>query len=213
MQTAPPTPADRLSALIVRLVSAVFARRVGAHLGFVPAALVILISDRLRQVSQRFRRLADRVQAGWIHQPKPAAPRPAPAEPRADKPPRKRAEPPDPLLARYINQVRLIPGQDLEAIKLGFAHLLLTDPEMQAVMEAAPGPAWRILRPLCRMIGIARPDILAPPPRPKAEKPPKPPKAPKPRKSRRDYFVWPEQREYSFTDHWPRGVPGKPRTA
>ncbi len=213
MQPAPPTPADRLSALIVRFVCAMFARRVGAHLGFVPGPLVILITDRLRLVSQRFHRLADRVRAGWVYQPRQATRR-APAEPPTDKPPRKPAERADPSLA-LLKQVRLIPGHDVETIKREFRQLLLTDPEMQAVMAAAPGPAWRILSPLCRMIGLPRPDILAPPPRPKAEKPPKPPKAPKPprpRQSRKDYFGWLEERTYSFAAHWPRGVPGRPRT-
>jgi hypothetical protein len=210
MQTAPPAPADRLAALIVRLVSAVFARRVGAHLGFVPVPLVMLITDRLREVSQRFRRLAERLQAGWVYQPRQTAPRdPAGRPPRVPPEPR---EPPDPSLA-LINQVRLMPGLDLEAVKREFGHLLLTDPDMQAVMQAAPVPAWRILSPLCRMIGMPRPAILAPPPRPKAEKPPKPPKAPKPPRVRKPPFVWMAERVYDFSAHWPRGIPGKPKTA
>jgi len=197
-----------LSALIVRLVFAVFARRVGAHLGFVPLPLVTLISDRLRVVGQRFRRLADRIEAGWVYQPKPRAA----AAPKAKKPPSEPAEPPDPSF-RYVNQVRLMPGHDLETIKREFGQLLLTDPAMQAVMAAAPAPAWRILRPLCRMIGIPRPDILAPPPRPKPEKPPKPPKAPKLPRVRKPPFVWMAERVYDFSAHWPRGVPGKPKSA
>ncbi len=207
MQIAPPTPADRLAALIVRLVFAVFARRVGAHLGFVPVPLVTLISDRLRQVSQRFRRLADRLQAGWVYKPRQASPR-TPTEPPADRPPRQPADRPDTSLAKFVEQVRLIPGQDMEAIKLEFQHLL-ADAEMQAVMKAAPGPAWRILRPLCRMIGSPRPDILAPPPQPARPKATKAPKVPRVRKPR---FEWLAEREYSFTAHWPRGIPGKPRT-
>ncbi len=212
MHPAPPTPADRLSALIVRLVSAMFARREGAHFGFIPGPIIILLSNRLRRVNQRFRRLADRLQAGWVYQPKQTAPR-TQAERKADKPPPRPAEPADqpvPSLAKYFIYVRRLPERDMETIRREFRQLLQFDPDMQAVIAAAPGLAWEILRPLYRMIGIPRPDILAPPPRPKAEKPPKAPKPPKKRKPR---FASRAEGDYSLGTQWPKGVPRRPLTA
>jgi hypothetical protein len=217
MHPAPPTPADRLSALIVRLVSAVFARRVGAHLGFVPATLVTLFSDRLRAVNQRFRRLAARIQAGWVDPPKPATPRPAPAKPPADKPPRETSEKPDLSFAKFTCQMPQIPGYDLETIARDFRQLL-ADPAMQAVMAAAPGPAWRILRSLCRMTGTPRPDILAPPPRPPRPKASRP-KASKPKRAGRRKAKAPKTSKPAMQDlwprmpsaHWPPGVLDRPR--
>jgi hypothetical protein len=51
---------------------------------------------------------------------------------------------------------------------------LLADPEMAALVAAAP-QAGRVLRPLCRMLGVRPPPgPLAPPSRPRAPAPPSP---------------------------------------
>jgi hypothetical protein len=57
---------------------------------------------------------------------------------------------------------------------------LLRDPEMVALMAAAPASAARLIRPLCWMLRVEPPEILALPPRPRRvqNKPPKPPKPP-----------------------------------
>ena len=52
---------------------------------------------------------------------------------------------------------------------------LLRDPEMAALLAAAPTAMRRPLRSLCRMLGLPPPEILALPPRPKP--PPPPPRA------------------------------------
>jgi hypothetical protein len=49
----------------------------------------------------------------------------------------------------------------------------MAEPEISAVIAAAPVPAWRILRSVCWMLGVEKPMVLAPPkpPNPKSGKP------------------------------------------
>jgi len=56
---------------------------------------------------------------------------------------------------------------------------LLDQPETRALLAAAPQAA-RLLRPICRMLGI-QPDAVRRPPRPAAPRPPRPAKAEPPR--------------------------------
>ena len=72
---------------------------------------------------------------------------------------------------------------------------LLHAPETLALLAAAPphaqAEAARILRPLCRMLGIPLPPMLQPPPRPPAPPKPKPTKPPRPpRLTARDIYPW-----------------------
>jgi hypothetical protein len=213
MQTAS-SPADRLAALIRRMVVAVDARRIGNFGGFIPVALLGLFIDRTREINQRFRRLAERIQAGWVYVPKPAAPRPAkapakPADTEADKPPGR--------FPTGFNWLRLLaPGQDTHNIAVALYHWL-AEPDVAAVLAAAPGPAWRILSPLCRMMGVKRPATLVLPPRPRKprkSKRRKARKAPK-RAGRRTakkpavQDLWPRMP----SAHWPPGVLDPPRKA
>jgi hypothetical protein len=90
---------------------------------------------------------------------------------------------------------------------------LLRDPDMAALIAAAPEPMGRALRPLCRMLGLPPPPILAPPrPAPAASAAAEPEK-PRP--------PWPHRREQEeplrgapspVASPHPRGPP-RPRPA
>jgi hypothetical protein len=82
---------------------------------------------------------------------------------------------------------------------------LFSDPEMAALIAAAPAPMARTLRPLCRMLGLAPPKILAPPqkPRPRRAAPvaaPEPPPPPPPPLQRPAWMnLGPDRKPWSLT--------------
>ncbi len=205
MSTASLTPVERFVRLLNYLFQAVDSRRAGFPGGFIPTPLAFLICQRLVLLRQRFVRLAERIQAGWIYRRKPYAPRPASEKPR------KPAAKPDPLTTRSGWMMRLLTPPDSGIAHQGLDVLLLT-PEMADLLAAAPGPAWRILRPLCWMLGVKRPAILAPPPRPK---PPEPPKAAKPPAAKAPEPPPPAPPEGPWpripSARWPKGVLTRPR--
>jgi hypothetical protein len=138
-----------------------------------PLALIGLITDRIRRAKQLFARVAARVAAGlYIPRHRAAAPRPG------QKPP-----PPDRLPRNFGWLLKLVPDSVGYRSQL---ENLLRDPEMAALLAAAPVPMARALRPLCRMLGLPPPPILAPPPRKprpkraKAAAAPQPPPRPPP---------------------------------
>ena len=148
---APLTPDDRFAGIIDGLC-----RAVAASLGRngVTGPLIILIWSRLRRTATRFARLAARVRAG---RPRVARRRPASPRPARPRPPR--------LPAGFAWLPRLVPQTTAGASQLQY---LLLDPEMAALIEAAPQAA-RILRPLCRMLGVRpTPNLLRPRPAPPA---------------------------------------------
>ncbi len=55
--------------------------------------------------------------------------------------------------------MRLVPGAAAGAAQL---QTLLTEPEMAALTAAAP-QMGRLLRPLCRMLGVTAPPAYGPP--------------------------------------------------
>ena len=77
----------------------------------------------------------------------------------------------------------------------GWLNIFINEEETRALIQAAP-QAGRILRPLCKMLGVPLPDHLRLPPRPKRPKPPKPPKAAKPK-------------DPPFRVPFPKGLPPK----
>ena len=172
MSTAPPTPAERLAAMLLRLIVAVDGP---SMYGPFPRPLALLIMVRIRTINVRFRRLAARILAG-TYAPRPAAPR-RQAAPRQRRP--------NTLPRTFGWLSKLLPDM---APYRGYLLDLLADPAMAALVAAAPGPARRPLRSLCRMLGVAPPPLLAiPRPPPAAPKPPptKPPPAkPPPAKPR-----------------------------
>ncbi len=154
-QAAPLAPADRFALIIAELCRAVAAH--GAGRGWA-GPFIILIWRRLRRMSTRFTRLAGRIQTG---------PRPAPrARIRRARPCRPDRTPRTPRGFAWL--IRQVPQTAGGASQLQY---LLAEPEMAALIAAAP-QAGRILRPLCRMLGIRPPPGLrAPPPAPRAAPP------------------------------------------
>jgi hypothetical protein len=172
MSNAPsiPNPAERIATVFGWILSAV-RRGIASNLarleGPVQVALYNLVGQRLTQTRDRFARLAERLKAGWTYQPRPYTPRNPPERP-TDPPPRT----PNKLTTGNQWLFRSAPGIDTAA---GAAQLrgLMAEPEISAVIAAAPVPAWRILRSVCWMLGVEKPMVLAPPkpPNPKSGKP------------------------------------------
>ena len=158
MHTPPPrTPAEALAAMLRWLAFAVDARR-AFGLG-VP--LIGLIIHRFQRINQLFGRIA----AGRFF-PRSRA---AAIGPRATR------KTPPLRLPRHLGWLLpLVP--DATAARAQLEHMF-RDPEMIALMQSAPVPMARALRPLCRMLGTPPPPIIAPPERPK---PPRRPRAARP---------------------------------
>ena len=154
MSAPPPrTPAERFASIMKGLGEAVAAR--GGR-GGLAGPLVILIWSRLSRMAVRFARLAARIRAGTAAPRRRATPRPAGDRPRKPYPR---------LPRRFAWLPPLVPGAGAYGSQL---QHLLADPEMAALLAAAP-QAGRILRPLCRMLGVRPPHGLrAPPPSPPA---------------------------------------------
>ncbi len=151
MYSLPRTPAERFASIIALLCRTVAASIAGGRLA---GPLIILIWRRLNRMGIRFAAIAARHDAGTLRPPRrrPQAPRPPLARPRK----------PDPLPRGKAWLLRLVPEAAGGASQL---QHLLADAEMAALIAAAP-QAGRILRPLCRMLGIPLPAALAPPPPP-----------------------------------------------
>jgi hypothetical protein len=152
--TALPSPADRFARIMEGLCRAVAA---GGGNGGLTGVLVILLWGRLRRMAARFASVAARLRAGTLCA---AAPRPRAAAPRA------RPRRPGTLrLSRgFASLLRQVPQASFAGSQL---QHLLADPEMAVLLNAAP-QLGRILRPLCRMLGVrpAPGAIPPPPPRP-----------------------------------------------
>jgi hypothetical protein len=164
--TAPPAAADRFVLIIDGLCRVVAAR----HGRGLAGPLIVLIWGRLRRLAARFAVLAAHVRAGTLPATRRrATPRPA-AAPRAFV-----APPRTPRGFAWL--VRLVP----EAAPYGeVLRHLLDDPEMAALLEAAPRMG-RLLRPLCRMLGAAPPGGTLPPPLgQRSPRKPRRPRRPKP---------------------------------
>jgi hypothetical protein len=132
--------------VIEGLCQAVAARSAGGRMA---GPVIILIWTRLRRAAARFAALAARVRAG-------ALPSPAPLRPRAASRPA-RPRPPHRLPGGFAWLVRLAPEA---ACFGGQLQHLLSDPEFAALLAAAP-QMGRVLRPLCRMLGVDPPALLA----------------------------------------------------
>ena len=174
-----PTPSDAL-----RTAAPELARQVGLVLGGLCTAivkgtagqtllraLIDLAWLRVNRTRHRLERLLARVAAGWL--PRPAAPR-APAAPRDPTVPR-RTRVGAPALGRLPRaRAWLVRVAGYHAAGSGsqLEHLL-TDPAMAEFLAAVPSAA-RMLRPLCRTLGISPPVLgFPPPPPPRPAKPPR----------------------------------------
>ncbi len=167
---ARPTPSDTLRAAAPDL-----ARQVGLVLGglctaiklgsigkSLVQALIDLAFMRVSRTRHRLERLLARVAAGWL--PSPTVPRtPVVADPAVPRRRRVGA----PALGRLPRGrmwlVRML-GYHVAGSGGQLEHLL-TDPAMAEFLAAVPAAA-RMLRPLCRTLGIAPPVLGFPPPKP-----------------------------------------------
>jgi hypothetical protein len=112
--------------------------------------LIALIVGKITAIGRRFANLAGRIGAGsYVPRRPPATPRKA----AADRPRR-----PNPLPQTFAWLLRLVPGA---AGFGGQLETLFRQPEMAALLAAAPEPTGRALRPLCWMLGVAPPPLLA----------------------------------------------------
>jgi len=135
---------------------------VGHHAGRLPAAaaLLSLVHWRLMRIAARLDRLAKRWQDNTL--PKPRASRARQTRPDRVAPPR--------IPSGKIWLIRLLQPT---AQFTGQVEAFLADPQTRAFVLAAP-QAGRLLRPLCRGLGVPQPpwlELPARPPRP-ARKPP-----------------------------------------
>jgi hypothetical protein len=211
MQTAPLTPERQfLTAPFDWLLIAIERRRIKMQNQWLPTTLLALIFHRIVDARQDFYRIVERIRAGKIYLRKPPSPAKSTDQPAEQPPRRAPPKPADPLFAKSGWMLRLMPGTD-SGHCYGALLDLFADAEMAPILAAAPGPIWRALRPLCFMVGIKRPAILAPPPRPKPATKPKRRKArkspkrakPKPRAG------WQGERLHPYTADFPHGIPDK----
>jgi hypothetical protein len=171
MSIAPRTPVECLSTILLWLSGAVDAH---CRNGRLAAPLMMLIMNKIRGIKQRFADLAARITAGkFFSRHRPAATQRQHTE--------RRPPPPNPLQG-FAWMIKLVPGTAVYGSQLQY---LLAEPEMAALVAAAPTAMGRPLRSLCWMLGISPPPILTAPARPR---PPRPktaePKTPKPPDSR-----------------------------
>ena len=121
------------------------------------APLILLICTRLRRLAARFAALAARVRAGTLRSRAPARRgRVPPGIPSGLSPPPPRLPNDFAWLVRLVGREAAGCGSQLQ--------FLLTDPEFAALIAAAP-QMGRLLRPLCRMLGVDLPSLLARPSR------------------------------------------------
>jgi hypothetical protein len=153
-------------------------------LGWLPAwvpeslrgPFIMVAASVLNRISYRFAMLAERM---WFQGFRPAlrASRPKAAGQRRERKPPKPPDPRSPdlaerLLAQYGAAALRMPRDAgwLNWVAPGVSHLraallaAIEDPELAWLLAASPDMR-RMLRPLCRMMGIEIPDCLRPPPR------------------------------------------------
>ena len=146
-----PNPAERLALILDALQKAVAAHGIR---GLLTLPLQVLLWSRLSRMAQRARRLGAKIAAGVpLFIPRIRAPRHTPNRPYARLP------------GSYVWLIRAVPGTAFGAVQLRW---LLTTPEMAALAESPP--MRRLLRPLCRMLGVDLP--TANPAQPPAAPPP-----------------------------------------
>ena len=122
-----------------------------------PVMLVMLAMDYLRRGDGRFQRLMERYRAGTLGPPKPRKPPPKRARPQgsqdeADAKPKRFSQ----AFGWFATLIR--PDGFRFADQL---RETLADPETKAAMAASP-QVGRVLRPMCRMFGVADDSITLP---------------------------------------------------
>jgi hypothetical protein len=166
MPVPPLVPAERFASILRWLSGAVAAMSGGDRLSY---ALIGLIVGRILGIKRRFARLAARIAAGTYAPRHCSTPRRPPTDPR----PRQTT----PLPRKRGWLLPLVPETVVFRCQL---ENLLVDPEMVALLTAAPASLGRPIRSLCWMLRLQPPDILTPPPRPGKPRDSKPRAAPEP---------------------------------
>jgi hypothetical protein len=115
-----------------------------------------LIADRIRVINQGFKRLSARLAAG-TYRPRHGHRRRKATDPKPRQP--------SPLPQTFGWLLKLVPDAVGYRSQLEY---LFRDPAMAALMAQAPASMARILRPLCWMLYLPPPPILARP-RPRRE--------------------------------------------
>ena len=161
----PSAPAAGFATILRCLTQAVVNMMGGNRLA---GPVITLIVTRIREIKQRFARLAERIAAG-TYKPRRYHGR------KATKP---KSERRSPVPQKFGWLLPLVP----EAVqyRAQVEHLLLRDPAMAALIAAAPAPMARVFRPLCWMLRLEPPPILA---RPRVQAPPPPKTSPRSRRS------------------------------
>jgi hypothetical protein len=141
--------------------------------GGVPMALNIFINTRIDTTIRKIQRIAESIRAG-TYKFRPRSPNPRdPTSPAVRRPPR-----PPPLVEQKFGWLMpLLPMEywNANGYRAG-VESVFEDPEMVALIQAAPVTLGRPLRSLCWMFRIKPPPILARPRRPRSC--PTPPAAP-----------------------------------
>ena len=167
----PQPPAERLAALLVRLTQLVAEMSGGDRLSYF---VIGLISIRLIDIRQCFRRVAARVAAGTYFprtrtaiRKESVAPEKTPAEPE-QKPAAPAISPAQKLPRHKGWLLKMVPNA---VWSRGFIEKLFNDPEMLALMAAAPKTLGRPVRSLCRALALPVPAPVALPKKPREPRP------------------------------------------
>jgi hypothetical protein len=195
------SPAARFASIVNGLFLAIGVRR---DAGFLAAPLAMLLCHRLGHLRSRITRLAARIAAGK-GSGVPRCPR-TPRNPDAPPAPRR---PPHLVPRDHGWMLRLMPEAAAAGSQL---QHLLAQPEMAEFAAHAP-QLGRLLRPLCRALGVQRPDYLRPASRPRKprQRPPERPRPPRAVAAQR-LAAWPGlNRPYRYhgpvTNPWRHGPP------
>jgi len=162
--TAPATPAERFARIIATLLAMVGARLERPGKPGLSGPLTMAIAIRLERIRNRITRFVARWQAGPLQPPRKRPVRPrrqsTAAGPWASLPKLPRGR---------LWLVKLVPGIGVGA---NYLRILLDDPEMQALLAAAP-QIGRTLRPFWHMLSSdpLPPILRRPPPVPPIEAP------------------------------------------
>jgi len=193
----PPTAAETFASILWYLAQAVVTRSAFG----LSQPLIVLIVTRIRDAKQAFARLAARIDAGTYAPRRRASTPPRPPAIRKPRPP------PNPLARKFGWLLPLVPPA---VVFRGQLETLLRDPEMAALLAAAPVSLRRPLRSLCWMLRVEPPKILARPARPAQPRKPRPPR---PRREKLPPYYPPTPPEAPAWMHgmprltrWPKGI-------
>ena len=148
---APPTPLQRVAFLVNHLLATIGVLYLGSPQGGrIPRPLLALANQRLAAFREQFARLAASILAG-TYRPRRFTPRPgiAPGKPRTETPLRRQG-----WLADHL------PNSVAAPLRGDLLHLL-EDPDTKALIAAAPAEMARLFRPLCWMLKLKPPQVLA----------------------------------------------------